>query len=186
MLLVTSLATPYWPLSHHRPFPVTYSNIRATCRPTRRPSRAAPSGNTEVLASTAMAPYDRLDDTDRAVLYDSVNSYYAGVVRMALAERDIDFSSYYINMPKQEQLAPWYMRMNPAGMVPALKSAAGEIVNDSRNIVNWAYGSKESAGEKEVLDKLYSEVSGFGDANHLPARRGPPPVASATWRACEH
>jgi len=50
--------------------------------------------------------------------------------------------------------------MNPAGMVPALKSAAGEIVNDSRNIVNWAYGSKESAGEKEVLDKLYSEDPG--------------------------
>ena len=99
-------------------------------------------------------------DTDRAVLYDSVNSYYAGIARMALAESGIAYSSHYISMPRGEQLAPWYMRLNPAGQVPALKSASGEIVNDSRNIVNWAYGSEESAEETEILDKLYSEDPG--------------------------
>jgi len=96
----------------------------------------------------------------KAVLYDSVNSYYAGLVRMALAEQGVPFTSKYVNMPALEQLEPSYMRINPAGMVPALQTASGDVVNDSRNIVNWAYGSAESASEKEVLDQLYSECAG--------------------------
>ena len=106
-----------------------------------------------------MAKYAKLDE-DEAVLFDTKNSYYAGIVRMALAERSISYTSQYVSLPKQEQLAPWYLRMNPAGLVPAFQAASGEIVNDSRNIVNWAYGTKESAAEREVLDKLYSEDPG--------------------------
>lgn len=95
-----------------------------------------------------------------AVLFDTVNSYYAGIARLALAESGVLFRSHHVSMPNSEQLAPWYMRINPLGQVPALQTEAGQIVNDSRNIVDWAYGSDESVDEREVLDQLYSEDPG--------------------------
>lgn len=95
-----------------------------------------------------------------AVLYDTVNSYYAGIARMALEERGVRYTSQYVSMPNMEQLAPWYMRINPAGQIPALRTAAGEIVGDSRGIVDWAYGSEETPHEKELLDLLYAECPG--------------------------
>lgn len=110
--------------------------------------------------SDSEIPYTRMSEPMSAVLFDSVNSYYAGLVRVALAENNVSFTSHYVNMPKCEQLAPWYMRINPAGTVPALRAEDGQIVNESRTIVNWAYGSDESAGDKEILDQLYSECPG--------------------------
>eukprot|EP00929_Paragymnodinium_shiwhaense_P042611 TRINITY_DN22020_c0_g1_i1.p1 TRINITY_DN22020_c0_g1~~TRINITY_DN22020_c0_g1_i1.p1 ORF type:complete len:242 (+),score=25.74 TRINITY_DN22020_c0_g1_i1:247-972(+) len=101
-----------------------------------------------------------LAENDKVVLYDTVNSYYAGLVRVALAENNIDFVSRYVNMQAQENLEPWYMRLNAKGTIPALRTAAGDMVNESRNIVNWAYDSSESEGEKRVLDRLYSECPG--------------------------
>ena len=95
-----------------------------------------------------------------AVLFDTVNSYYAGIARMALEERGVRFTSQYVSMPSMEQLAPWYMRLSPAGQIPALRTAAGEVVTDSRGIVSWAYGTDETPNEKELLDLLYAECPG--------------------------
>lgn len=101
-----------------------------------------------------------LNESGKVVLYDTVNSYYAGLVRIALAENSIEFVSRYVNMQATEQIEPWYMKINPLGQVPALRTESGEIVNESRIIVSWAYKSKETSEEKEVLDQLYSEDPG--------------------------
>lgn len=93
-------------------------------------------------------------------LYSAVESYYSQVARIALYENDVDFEVYNTNLQGQENLEPWFMRMNPEGLIPALCAKSGGVVNDSRNIVNWAYGSPESPQEKAVLDQLYSECPG--------------------------
>lgn len=94
------------------------------------------------------------------ILYDSVNSYYAGVARMALCENDVSFRSRYVNMPKMEQLEPWYLRIDPKGQIPSLTTGGDAVLTESRDIVRWAYGSDETKEEAKVLDQLYSECPG--------------------------
>ncbi|CAB9510045.1 Ganglioside-induced differentiation-associated protein 1 [Seminavis robusta] len=98
--------------------------------------------------------------TTVVTLYDSVNSYYAGVARMALCENDVHFQSRYVNMPQMEQLEPWYLRIDPKGQIPSLTAAGDTVLTESRDIVRWGYGSDETQEEAKVLDQLYSECPG--------------------------
>jgi len=96
-----------------------------------------------------------------ALLYDTVNSYYCGVARMALHENDVPFRSEYLSMPRQQHLAPWFARLNPEMQLPTLLLPSGAAVTESRGIVTHAYGGGPgSAAEEEVLDWLYREDAG--------------------------
>ncbi len=54
------------------------------------------------------------------ILYDAANSPCARKVRMMLIENDIEFESRWLALAVMEQKQPWYLKLNPNGLVPTL------------------------------------------------------------------
>ena len=67
-------------------------------------------------------------------LYHAGPSYYSQVVRLVMEEEGINYISREIQIhSKQEQSTDWYLKMNPAGVVPTLLWA-GKPVCESKDI----------------------------------------------------
>lgn len=58
--------------------------------------------------------------SDRLVLYDHPASPCARRVRIALLEKGLGFERRLIDLARLEQKAPWYLALNPNGVVPTL------------------------------------------------------------------
>lgn len=70
-------------------------------------------------------------------LYHLEPSFYSQIVRVVLAEKGIPWKSRTINIgPVLENYEPWYMRINPRGVVPTLDHN-GTIVTDSFRIIHY-------------------------------------------------
>lgn len=54
------------------------------------------------------------------VLYDAANSPCGRRVRMTLLEKKCDFEICWLNLGFMEQKQDWYLKLNPAGLVPTL------------------------------------------------------------------
>ena len=54
------------------------------------------------------------------ILYDAANSPCARKVRMMLIENDVEFESRWLALAVMEQKQPWYLKLNPNGLVPTL------------------------------------------------------------------
>lgn len=108
-----------------------------------------------------MAANKPLLGENEVLLYDTINSFYCGVARIALCENGIQFKSHYLSMPSQEHTVPWFARINPKMMLPTLVPSSGAAVTESRDIVSFAYGGRPGiAAEEQILDRLYSEDVG--------------------------
>ena len=71
-------------------------------------------------------------------LYHAEPSYYSQVVRLVMEEEGINYISRETDIhSKQEQSTDWYLRMNPAGVVPTLLWA-GKPVCESKDISIFA------------------------------------------------
>jgi len=77
------------------------------------------------------------------VLYDAANSPCGRRVRMALLEKGVPFEIRWMNLALMDQKQPWYLEMNPNGLVPTLQH--GERVVYESNVIN------------EYLDAVYPE-----------------------------
>lgn len=53
-------------------------------------------------------------------LYHAAPMANSGKVLIALKEKQIDFTSHFIDLHKFEQHEPWYLKLNPDGQVPLL------------------------------------------------------------------
>jgi glutathione S-transferase len=62
-----------------------------------------------------------------------------------LAEKDLDWESHHINLKNLEHLEPWYVELNPEGVVPTLNHD-GKILTESNFII-------------EYLDEKFPEMS---------------------------
>jgi glutathione S-transferase len=91
-------------------------------------------------------------------LWHSALSPCAQKVRIVLAEKGLDWSGYIVNLADKENLRPWYLELNPKGVVPTLRDG-GAIVTESTIII-------------EYLDDRYPD----------PAMRPEDPVARAHMR----
>jgi glutathione S-transferase len=78
---------------------------------------------------------------DDLVLYDAPNSPCGRRVRMCLIEKGLPFEIRWLNLGLMDQKQPWYLKLNPAGLVPTL--VHGERVIYESNVVN------------EYLDHVY-------------------------------
>jgi len=67
-------------------------------------------------------------------LYDYPDCPFCQKVRVVLAEKDLEFEKVFVDLRKQEQKAPEFLRMNPYGKVPVLTDE-DEVVYDS-TIIN--------------------------------------------------
>mmetsp|Transcript_194 Transcript_194/g.265 ORF Transcript_194/g.265 Transcript_194/m.265 type:complete len:154 (+) Transcript_194:144-605(+) len=76
------------------------------------------------------------DPSTGNILYDTKFSLYCQLARMVIHENDINFTSCYVDLPNGEQLQPWFARINPKMIIPSMKLENGEIVNESRTIMN--------------------------------------------------
>lgn len=85
-------------------------------------------------------------------------------VRLALEEKGLAWSGRVIDIVrKQEQLEPWYLKLNPKGVVPTLECRNGttEVVTDSANIIRFVASLPQgtsllpqSESDNKLMDKL--------------------------------
>ncbi|MEZ4451630.1 MAG: glutathione S-transferase family protein [Nannocystaceae bacterium] len=70
-------------------------------------------------------------------LYHALPSLCSQKVRLALAEKGVPYRAVLIDIgPSMENYEPWYMRMNPAGVVPTLRHG-DRVVTDSARIIHY-------------------------------------------------
>ena len=62
-------------------------------------------------------------------LYQIAPSFYSQIARLALTEKGVTWRERMINLgPRMENFDPWYMRIHPSGVVPALNDKGTTIV----------------------------------------------------------
>jgi len=76
-------------------------------------------------------------------LYTHPMSPCAQKVRIVLAEKGLDWTKHHVSLQDKENLEPWYLKLNPLGVVPTL-------VYDSRPVI-------ESSIICEFLDDTFPE-----------------------------
>jgi len=64
-------------------------------------------------------------------LYHSPISTCSQKVRLALAEKNLDYDSRIVELSRQEHLEDWYLAINPNGVVPALVHDGSPVVDSS-------------------------------------------------------
>jgi len=69
-------------------------------------------------------------------LYHAPQSTCSQKVRIALAEKNLDWTERRVNLPKNEQLRPEYLKLNPNGVVPTLVHD-GKVIIDSSVILEY-------------------------------------------------
>lgn len=69
-------------------------------------------------------------------LFHSDYSTCSQKVRLALAEKELDFVGHVINFRKGDHLTPEYLAMNPNGVVPTMRHDGG-VVTDSSVIIEY-------------------------------------------------
>lgn len=79
------------------------------------------------------------------ILYHADYSTCSQKVRLALAEKDLAYTSHPMSFRKEEQLTDTYLKINPNGVVPTLVHN-GEVIIDSSCIL-------------EYLDEVFVETS---------------------------
>jgi len=67
-------------------------------------------------------------------LYDYPDCPFCQKVRVVLAEKDLEYEKVFVDLRKQDQKAPDFLRMNPHGKVPVLVDE-DEVIYDS-TIIN--------------------------------------------------
>ncbi|MGH8237945.1 MAG: glutathione S-transferase family protein, partial [Steroidobacteraceae bacterium] len=65
------------------------------------------------------------------ILYHGAISTCSQKVRLALAEKGLQFTARSIDVPAKEHLTPWYLALNPNGVVPTLVHNGISIVDSS-------------------------------------------------------
>ncbi len=64
-------------------------------------------------------------------LYNNAYSTCSQKVRLVLAEKGIDFEDVQISFKDNEHFAPWYLQLNPNGVVPTLQHGESVVVDSS-------------------------------------------------------
>lgn len=91
-------------------------------------------------------------------LYDFEMSGNCYKARLMLALLGLDYQKRVVDLPKREQLEPWYLKLNPLHKVPVLDDG-GTVIRDSQAILvylaakygkgKWLPASPEGQGEMQ-------------------------------------
>ena len=69
-------------------------------------------------------------------LYHQWTSTCSKRVRITLAEKKLDWESHHVSLRDLEHLEPWYIKLNPEGVVPTLDHD-GKILTESNFIIEY-------------------------------------------------
>ena len=90
-------------------------------------------------------------------LYHHPLSVCSMKARLALVEKGLAWNDHAVDIVQaQEQLEPWYIRLNPKGVVPTLVHHQGEseqVVNDSAVIIRYVAEQQEGISILPVDDE---------------------------------
>ncbi|CAH1243150.1 GDAP1 [Branchiostoma lanceolatum] len=75
-------------------------------------------------------------DDNGLLLYHCDSSFFSMKIRLALAVKGLSYKKQTVLFPIQENFEPWYMRLDPAGLVPVLVHD-GKVISDSTRIVDY-------------------------------------------------
>jgi hypothetical protein len=64
-------------------------------------------------------------------LFSNAYSTCSQKVRLVLAEKEIDWEDVQISFKDNEQYAPWYLKLNPNGVVPSLQHDDTVVIDSS-------------------------------------------------------
>lgn len=101
-------------------------------------------------------------------LYETGPSFYSHLARLTLVEKGADWQSQNINIgPVMENFEPWYMRIHPAGVVPALEHN-GTIVTEAIHIMRYVDQNfdgpsltPEDPALREKMDEWLERMNAF-------------------------
>lgn len=105
------------------------------------------------------------------MLYHHPLSVCSMKVRLALEEKGLAWSGRVIDIvQKQEQLEPWYLKLNPKGVIPTLEFRNGstKVFTDSahiiRSIASLSEGNSllpKDESDKHLMDRLIDLADGI-------------------------
>ena len=70
-------------------------------------------------------------------LYHGVTSTCSKRVRMALAEKGVEWDSVHLDLSRRDNLEPEYLKINPNGVVPTLITENGTVIIESTVILEY-------------------------------------------------
>ena len=80
--------------------------------------------------------YDQRQGGSVLKLYHQWTSTCSKRVRITLAEKNLDWESHHIDLRELEHLEPWYIKLNPEGVVPTLEHDE-RILTESNFIIEY-------------------------------------------------
>src|SRR5204862_2433671 len=123
-------------------------------------------------------------------LYDYPDCPFCQKVRVMLAEKDLEYEKIFVDLRKQEQKSPDFLRLNPYGKVPVLVHE-DEVIYDSTIINEYLEDEyplprmmpEDSQGRARVrLLEDYCDNSFIPPTTMLPAERRQPDAEPAEQR----
>ena len=89
----------------------------------------------KTLCERAPAPQTLHPSRMEVVLYDNRESICCQMTRLVLAEKGVAYRAHPIDISgaRNEQFEPWYLELNPKGVVPTLQ-VDGEVITDTLKI----------------------------------------------------
>lgn len=102
---------------------------------------------------------------DSLVLYCNQYSYYCQKVLWALAEKDVKFTKYEVDVANDEHFSEWFLELNPRGELPVLQKGL-MIVPGSGRILDFLeekFPSSKSLRMPLKVDKKLASLKGTLD-----------------------
>ena len=62
----------------------------------------------------------RCDSKHEMVLLSAQISYFSKITRLAAIEKGLNWRHYVVNMGQNQHVTPWYLKINPNGVVPSM------------------------------------------------------------------
>lgn len=103
-------------------------------------------------------------DPDLLLYYNRI-SICSSMARLLIRERALRFTERHVDLMSGEQLAPWFLRLNPLGEVPVLV-ARGAVVPDSQALTYHLETTRREEGVRLIPDDRDGEVRAWLSAVH--------------------
>lgn len=111
-------------------------------------------------APTAAAPAPAPAMSPKPVLYTFGLSVWSAVVELAALELGVEIESKIINVVAGENFSPEFLKINPAGTIPAIVAPDGKVYGNTVESLRYILSvapKKVTPGHAEIIDKVHDD-----------------------------